>query len=507
MRCFLLFVIILLSFSLEFKAQNQLVSSGQFFEGEPYLAIDPQNPQHLVAAWMGFQFNEKIVIKTSVSSNGGTTWSTPTALPHQQMGNSSADVSLAYDLQGNLYIAYIDYDNVGFTNGAIICRKSVNSGLNWGAAVVVRPISSCPNKLCIDRPWIAVDPLTGSIVVTSVNANQPALVQAPYHPYMAISSDQGQSFSLSELDAAPYLSGSALSQPLASPAFSNDGTFSALYLSYEPTQSILPRVIEVSKTAPASFYSYSVAFQGLGLGSQNDSLKKGPHLSVSPNNSTKAYTFITEVFGDPDIAIIEKINGSWSAPQRINNDAQGNGALQDLAWSDYDTDGDLAVCWRDRRNGTANTYESPTEIACRIKTGNTWQDEIFMSPQVAHDSILLENGNDFLNVQFENNLLYTIWGDVRSGSLKIYINKYDQQDSTNQVSLIANESVLYPNPCLNYLNVPSNFSNQQFEIYNLEGKTMLTGQIDPQGQIDLTPLEKGSYLIKIGALKEVFIKN
>jgi hypothetical protein len=294
---------------------------------------------------------------------------------------------------------------------------------------------------------------------------------------------------------------------LASPAFSNDGTFSALYLSYEPTQSILPRVIEVSKTAPASFYSYSVAFQGLGLGSQNDSLKKGPHLSVSPNNSTKAYTFITEVFGDPDIAIIEKINGSWSAPQRINNDAQGNGALQDLAWSDYDTDGDLAVCWRDRRNGTANTYESPTEIACRIKTGNTWQDEIFMSPQVAHDSILLENGNDFLNVQFENNLLYTIWGDVRSGSLKIYINKYDQQDSTNQVSLIANESVLYPNPCLNYLNVPSNFSNQQFEIYNLEGKTMLTGQIDPQGQIDLTPLEKGSYLIKIGALKEVFIKN
>ena len=58
-------------------AQNQLVSEGNYFEGEPYLVMHPTNSQHLVAAWMGFQFNNKVVIKTSVSNNGGTTWSTP----------------------------------------------------------------------------------------------------------------------------------------------------------------------------------------------------------------------------------------------------------------------------------------------------------------------------------------------------------------------------------------------------------------------------------------------
>ena len=60
-----------------FKAQNTLVSSGNYFEGEPSLAIDPSNNQHLIAAWMGFQFNQKIVIKSSVSWNGGTSWTPP----------------------------------------------------------------------------------------------------------------------------------------------------------------------------------------------------------------------------------------------------------------------------------------------------------------------------------------------------------------------------------------------------------------------------------------------
>lgn len=489
-------------------AQNTLVSNGQFFEGEPYLAIDPSNSQRLVAAWMGFQFNEKIVIKSAVSTDGGLTWSSPIWQAHQQAGNSSADVSLAFDGQGNLYMAYIDYDNVNFSNGAVICRKSTNAGLSWGPATVARSITSCPNKLCIDRPWIAVDPLTGSIVITSTNAKQPSLVQAPFHPYIAISSDQGASFSLQELDASPYLAGTAITQPLPSPAFSNNGTFMALYPSYDPSQSILPRVVEVSKTAPASFYSYAVAFQGLGFGSSNDSIKKGPHLSVNPNDAASAvYTFATDVFGDPDIALIEKVQGVWTAPIRVNNDAQANGVVQDLAWADFDTDGDIAVCWRDRRNGIPYTYSSPTEIVCRIKSQGTWGNEVFISPQIAHDSILLENGNDFLNVQFHQNKLYTIWGDVRTGTLKIYLNIYNQEDSTNQTNLISSNPFIFPNPCQDFITLPGVLSGLNFEIYQLNGQLVMSGQATNDNKIALTSLEKGTYLLKIGGLSETFLKN
>lgn len=500
---FYLFLVCIIN---QLYAQNTLVSSGQFFEGEPYLAIDPTNPQRLVAAWMGFQLNEKIVIKSARSTDGGLTWSAPIWQAHQQAGNSSADVSLAFDAQGILYMAYIDYDNVNFTNGAVVCRKSVNAGQSWGAATVARPISSCPNKLCIDRPWIAVDPLTGSVVITSTNAKQPGIVQAPFHPYMAVSSDQGATFSLQELDAAPFLAGNVLSQPLPSPAFANNGTFMALYPSYDPTQSILPRIIEVSKTAPASFYNYAVAFQGVGFGSSNDSIKKGPHLAIDPSNANNAvYTFATDVFGDPDIAMIEKINGIWSAPVRVNNDMQANGALQDLAWADYDTDGDIAVCWRDRRNGLANTYSSPTEIVCRIKSQGTWTNELFISPQISHDSILLENGNDFLNVQFHQNKLYTIWGDVRSGTLKIYLNVFDQLDSTNMVSEIPTLPKVFPNPSSGLFEIPLYLTQQYFEILDTKGTLILNGTLSEK--LDLSSFPSGMYWLNVAENQFQLLKN
>jgi hypothetical protein len=497
-------LIILLSFGA--VAQNTLVSSGNLFEGEPYLAVDPQNSNHLVAAWMGFQLNQKIVIKSVVSNDGGSTWTAPIWQTHQQTGNSSADVSLGFDFSGNLYMAYIDYDNTNFTNGAVICRRSTDGGLSWGAAVVARSISSCPNKLCIDRPWIAVDPLTGSIVITSTNANQPGTVQAPFHPYMAVSSDQGASFSLQELDSAPFLAGNAITQPMPSPAFANDGLFMAIYPSYDPAQSILPRVVEVNKAVVSSFYNYQIAFQGIGFGTQNDTLKRGAHLALDPGNSTRAsYAFLTDVFGDPDIAYIEKSNGVWSAPARINQDVQGNGVIQDLVWSDYDTDGDLAVCWRDRRNGLAGTYQSPSQIFCRIQSNQTWGTEFLISPLVAHDSILLENGNDFLNVQFTNNQLYTIWGDVREGTLKIFLNHFDQLSNSSSTNSIPTFDPIFPNPSKGMFNIPQELVGLPFILQTTDGHILKKGTL--LNDVDLSQYGAGTYFLKVGQYTFPLVKN
>jgi hypothetical protein len=265
-------------------------------------------------------------------------------------------------------------------------------------------------------------------------------------------------------------------------------------------------VVEVNKTAPASFYSYQTAFQGLGFGAGNDTLKSGPHLALDPNNSGRAaYFFMTAVFGDPDIAFIEKNGSTWSAPSRVNNDPQANGAIQDLIWADYDTDGDLAVCWRDRRNGIAGTYSSASQIFCRIQNNQAWGAEFTISPNVAHDSILLENGNDFLNVQFQNNQLYTIWGDVRSGSLKIYLNRYNQNDSTNFVQQIPTSSPIYPNPSLGVFEVPKVCVGQAFEVRNQVGKVVLVGTLEHQ--LDLSSFAAGTYFLSVGRQQFKLLKN
>lgn len=109
-------------------SQNQNVSGGFVFDGEPYLAVDPQNSQHIVVAWMGYKFNEIIVIKTKVSNDGGTTWSTETSIPHIVTGNQSADPSIQFDHLGNVYVCFIDYDNATMSNGAVYVVKSTDGG-------------------------------------------------------------------------------------------------------------------------------------------------------------------------------------------------------------------------------------------------------------------------------------------------------------------------------------------------------------------------------------------
>jgi hypothetical protein len=283
---------------------------------------------------------------------------------------------------------------------------------------------------------------------------------------------------------------------MPSPAFANDGFFMAAYPSYDPAQSILPRIIEVNKSVVSSSYTFQVAFQGIGFGTQNDTLKSGPHLAIDPTQSNRAaYTFLTDVFGDPDIAYIEKNNGVWSAPARLNQDVQGNGVIQDLVWSDYDTDGDLAVCWRDRRNGLPGTYQSPSQIFCRIQSNQTWGTEFLISPLVAHDSILLENGNDFLNVQFSNNQLYTIWGDVRQGTLKIFLNHFDQLSNSSNTNPIPTFDPVFPNPSKGTFNIPLDLVGLPYHIYTIEGHFLTKGAL--LDVLDLSPYGVGTYLLKV----------
>ena len=488
-------------------AQNELVSEGNLFEGEPYLCMDPNNSQHLVAAWMGIQFNNKVTIKSSVSTNGGSTWSTPIWQGHIVSSYSSADVSLGYDASGSVFMCYIDYDNVNFSGGKVLVRKSVDGGLNWGNPVEVLSIASCPNQACIDRPWMSIDqtsgPSSGTIYVTNVNANQPNIVVPPYHPYISVSTDGGQSFQSGLLDASGFLAGSVITQPLASPVVNADGRFTALYPSYLPSQSILPRLIRAQSNNQGQTYTYDVAFQGQGFGTTNSLVKAGPLLIAHPSNAGQlSYFFLSDVFGETDIAFIETSNNgqTWSSPFRINQDPAGNGKIQDLVWADYATNGDLAVCWRDRRNASASGYSVPSEIYCTVRNQSTgvWMNDFSVSDQaVNHQPILEDSGNDFMHVILENDTLNVIWGDVRSGSLKIYFSKRGIYDTTNQVfSLPAPERMVFPNPVSNELSIPNEFIGSDFYLITTEGKSVENGKIEST-LLYFESIPRGSYQLLI----------
>lgn len=509
-----LLLILSLLFSAAISAQNNsLVSQGTFFEGEPYLAVNPQNQQHLVAAWMGFQTGNKVVIKSTVSTNGGLTWTAPIGQPHVVSTYSSADVSLAFDRNGNVFMCYIDYDNENHSEGKVVVRKSTDGGVTWGSAVEVLSLLDCPNKLCLDRPWMVVDrsggPNDGTVYVTNMNANQPTLVTPPYNPYVTVSTDNGASFAPPRfLDTLNFLSGSAIVQPMPSPTVASNGKFYAIYPSYVQSQSPFARMILASSTTACVDVNHQVAYQSasplLTNNSTNALLKSGYLLRSNPNDANHlAFFFLSDADGDADIKMMETTNAgaSWSAIKRINQDPIANGKLQDLVWADFDNDGDLVVVWRDRRNASGSTYGVPTEIYCAVRrngAANFETDYRISSQQVNHEIVLEDKGNDFMNVAVQNDTAYAIWGDVRSGTLKIYVNKWNiNNQSSNLYEIYSeNEQLLYPNPAMVQVNLPETSLNGEFYLYETSGKIIEKGVIRSTS-FDCQRLKTGTYFFKI----------
>lgn len=500
---------IFLSFYVVTFSQNTLVSNGNIFEGEPYLVINPQNQQHLVAAWMGYQLNQKICIKSAVSFNGGNNWSIPIAQNHEIATNSSADVSLAYNSTGDLFMCYIDYDNELFTNGKIIIRKSVNGGLSWSTSTEVISITDCPTKLCVDRPWMVIDKSggihDGTIYVTSMNAKQPTLVTPPYFPYLSVSKNAGLSFETPRyLDTINYLAGSTIPQVMPSPAVSANGTFYAIYPSYETSQSLFPRYLLAQSNTQGIAINHSIAYQGVNLGVQNDLLKRGSLLKTDPSNDSHlAYFFLSEINDGADIYFTETTDAgiTWTSMQRINQDPIANGKLQDLLWADFDVDGDLLVCWRDRRNGLGTSYAETTEIYAAVRPKDSLNfnlDYPISSQQIQHDQVLTGSGNDFMHTCLINDTAYAVWGDVRTGTLKIYLNKWNIFSQVSAISEIpTNETIqLFPNPSNLLIQLPQYLIGETYAIFSSNGNFVIKKELVDEF-IDISGLAKGNYTLRI----------
>lgn len=502
--CYLsLCCLLILSFS--GNAQNLNITNTSVFDGEPYLSIDPNNQQHLVAAWMGFKFGQGIVIKSKYSDDGGVTWSALNEIPHVTGVTSAADVSLEYDSNGNLYICYVEYENQNFTQGDVIVRKSTDGGVTWGNDVSAISITDCPNQLCVDRPWIAIDnstgPNNGAIYVTTVNANQPSLVVPPYHAYLVVSTDEGATFSTPRyLDTTNFNVGT-ISQAGNSPVISPDGTFYANYPSYDVSQSPFAHIYLSHSTNLGVDIDHENAYTILIQGVTNPFAKKGGIMACDQSEPSHLAMFLLgQENGDPDVYFMETYDAiNWTTPTRLNDDPIGNGKMQDLIWADFNENGDLAVCWRDRRNASASGYQTETEIygAIRHKDSLNFEPNFAISSQqVQHDVVLEGAGNDFLNVRFVGDTVYSIWGDVRTGTVNIFLNKMSASTGISSTQTIHSDDALmtiFPNPSNEF------FTIDQFEEYGdcqlIDVSGNVLKKIESE-KVETSDIPSGSYFVR-----------
>lgn len=485
-------------------SQNTNLSNGYFFDGEPYLAVNPANPQHIVVSWMGYAWASPLGIKSIVSFNGGQTWSSPVFQPHFSSTYKSADPSMVFDNAGNIYACYIDYRELPDSGGIYITR-STDGGFTWNYLSKAMDIHADAGKAPIDRPWLTIDPPAGRLYITSKPA---PWITPPNHPYFMASADFAQTWSpWRYIDTTGFLVGSLINQPMAAPSVAPGGNFHCIYPSWVVTQNFLPGYIHASSSGNGNTFSYHGAYYSTtGV---NDTLAKaGGRLVCDPSlPGHLAFTFLEAKYGDLDVFMIESYNdgASWTAPVRLNDDEAANGKMQDLVWGDFNSNGDLVVAWRDRRNSPGTGYTEASEIWGTLR----WKDSTIFSANfrisdtlVAYQDVLSLNGNDFMSLAVAGDTLMAVWGDVRTGILSIWFSKVALHTLVpTGIHRIVEDAVpavtVFPNPGngLFYFRGDDVF---EVSVTDYSGKTMRNLRAEnPISVIDLSGVPPGNYLLNL----------
>lgn len=447
-----------------FGQENQNLSEGRIFEGEPTLAVNPTKPEHLIVAWMGFDQIGKLAIHTRISTDGGRTWRSSQKLSHQRSGFTSADPTLVFDQRGKAYLAYIDYNRNSRVGGVYI-RKSRKKGKGWSAALEVVNINADPGQEPVDRPWLAIDHSGTTdpprLYMTTMNSRS---ANSPYHPYFYFSADTGQNWSdWQYLDSAPWRTGNLIEKPMPSPAVSSDGTFHAVYPSFKPRLRNGAWYVLASSADQGKHFKYQPLFRARHS-LPSDLPKKAYLLKTDPSDSRHlVFLYLAKPFGDADVFLRESFDKgkTWSDRIRVNNDPKSNNKMQDLVWADFNRDGDLFVAWRDRRNAKDSGYQTSSAIygAFRHKDSTNFDDNVKLSSKlVKYDSVLGKAGNDFMDVALVSDTVHAVWGDPRNGTLNIWYERYNVKtgEPTNLKELageLGEPLKVYPNPANHSLTI------------------------------------------------------
>ncbi|MEI6817444.1 MAG: sialidase family protein, partial [Bacteroidota bacterium] len=257
------FLLAILIASVCFMAHSQPsninVSQGIYFDGEPYLVVNPTNPQNIIVAYMGVTLSPaRVSIKTKSSFDGGLTWGNYNVLPHFSYTWGSADVSMAIKNDGTIYLSYIDF-RTNPDSGGIYITHSSDGGISWATpSQVWNANTEDIGKDPIDRPWLAVDNSSTATNGTLYMTSKPAYwIPMPNRPYLKTSIDGGQTWTpYRYIDTVNYLVGPYIAQPMSALTTTADGALCIAYPSYETSQSVYGKFFLAKSYSRGATFSY-----------------------------------------------------------------------------------------------------------------------------------------------------------------------------------------------------------------------------------------------------------
>jgi hypothetical protein len=402
---------------------------------EPAIAVDPNDPLHLVAAGNDYGTpNGDAWVGYHVSWDGGQNW-TRDLIPGY-LGGPVSELT-GFDLAGDPVVCF-DSDSNVFISGLMAKRdrnpgNPLGFGFNLGRADGIFVAKSTDGGETFDqinilvtamqtlisfhdKEWMAVDMNNGNVYVVWVVFN--ALLTATV--LISRSTDNGNSYStpqvISEFRAGEFGSQGSTIQ------VDNDGTVHVLWIdfnqmqvrytystdeggSFSTPESIAP-VEEIPRTMDGNDYRTPTL------------LMSAVDLSDSDTAGSLYVTWNDYATGDADVLMIYSRDGgsTWTEPIRVNNDTEGNGIDQFFPAVAVSPQGYVHLIFYDRRDDDDNTmlhmyYALSMDGGENFTFQANITSESFDGNNAPHPFI-----GDYIGLTASNTTAYGIWCDTREGT-------------------------------------------------------------------------------------------
>ena len=384
---------------------------------EPSIAVDPNNPQRVVAAYQD-------IVHAAYSRDAGRTWTAAQGAAPADY-KVSGDVSVTFDNAGHAILGFIAFDRLGTTDywahnatrNGIFVRRSLDGGATWETDY--RVVHAWPTQSGIpfeDKPYIVADnsrgPFAGNLYIgwTEFTLDSSVIL-------LSRSTDHGLTWSrplrISTKGGLPRDDNGSVEGFTG--AVGSDGTLYVVWA--DGAHVVFTRSLDGGRSFAPSAAIFETAASYFKVAAV-DRANGFPQIGIDPARDRLYVSWSDYRHGDVDVFVATSADHgrTWSPAVRVNSDALHNGSDQFFQWLTVDpADGAANVLFYDRRGDSTNR-RSIVVLARSTDGGRSfvnyaWTDTAFDARN--------EFIGDYTGIAALGGRVYGIWAEVDSAAAAV----------------------------------------------------------------------------------------
>ncbi len=359
-------------------------------QNEPFVAIDPNNSNHMVVGANSWQAGDgHFEVYAYVTFDGGRTWtSSQPYISRNASRLNAADPTIAFGAKGEVYYGFVALTPA---QGAVAVSRSLDGGRTWSSQTWATSFFGAA-----DKPAIAS------------NGSELHLFYQNGTLFNSVSRDGGASWGSSTAievggrNAAPVVSNGNVYV-----FYSTANSIKAAHLSNAGNGYTVETVANVTALQPRAAHYRASIYPAVGADSKG--------------NMYVAWADGRNAGRGNDVLFSRSTNGSWSAPVTLNTD---NGSSDQLMPAlSVGSDGAVNVSWLDNRNDSANINYDVYMVR------STDGAHFGANTRVTNTSSNPDNDQrtggtmigDYFALAAGNGVVYSFWTDTRNNNEDIYM--------------------------------------------------------------------------------------